>query len=268
MPQGRKNNQLMGAMQQEQQVNITDHATRYEEVVLNPLMEMVFEFDQQFRTSALMIAQRGEIGVKAKMEEIAVPQWGQRFFFRWAGTEYMQSLQRSQQQIAFMNVAKGVPPQQLNGLTFDASPILLAICELMFGPDMAPRVLIDKRNMYAIDPDVENEILHNGMPVEVHEADDDIKHLQSHIRAANVNGDTLGLYKTHMGAHMMQLQKKQQMQMAQAQGMPGGPGGAGQPGNAGAPRPGAMPSPAGGRPMQQPPGSIQTDAMPGAVGRG
>jgi hypothetical protein len=268
MPQGRKNNQLMGAMQQEQSTNITDHATRYEDVVLNPLCEMLFEFDQQFRTAEVMIESRGEIGVKAKLETIPVQQWGERYFFRWTGTEFMMGMQRMQQQIATMNVLKGVPPQMLNGRTFDATPILEALVENVFGPEMGPRILIDKRNQYKIDPEVENEMLHNGFHVQVHEADDDPGHLQSHMRAAALNGDPIAVYKEHMMLHMQQMQKKREMAMPQgAPGSPGGGQGAAPPqGAAGAPRPGAQPAP--GRPAQQPPGAVGADQMLGGAPRG
>ena len=215
MPSGRKNNQMIGSMQQEQSTNITDHASRYEEVVLNPLLEMLFEYDQQFRTDEVMIESRGEIGVKAKIEMIPVQQWGERYFFTWSGTAYMMGMQLMQQQIATMNVVKGVPPQMLNGRKFDATPILEKLVENVFGPEMAPRILIDQRNMFNIQPDVENEMLSNGFPVEVHEADNDPEHLQSHMKAASINGDIQGLYKLHMQAHAMQMQKKREMQMAQ-----------------------------------------------------
>ena len=270
MPQGRKNNQLMGSMQQEQSVNITDHASRYEEMVLNPLLEMLFEFDQQYRTADLMIEQRGEIGVKAKLETIPVPQWGERFYFRWLGTEFMMGMQRMQQQIATMNVVKGIPPQMLNGRTLDVTPIIEGLVENVFGPEMAPKILIDKRNMFTVSADVENEMLHNGFTVDVHEADDDPEHLQSHMRAAALAGDPMMLFKQHMAMHMQQLQRKRQMQMAAPQGgVPGGPGGGGgavpPQGVAGTPRPGALPSP--GRPAQQPPGGIPHDQMlDGSVG--
>ena len=272
MPQGRKNNQLMGAMQQEQQINITDHASRYEEEVLNPAMEMLFEFDQQFRTDDIMIEQRGQIGVKASVEVVPPMEWGARYFFRWTGTEFMMGTQRIQQEIAWMNVLKGIPPQQMNGLTLDVTPILTKISDHLFGPELSPRILVDKSNQYTVAPDVEDEILHNGMPADIHEADDDIKHLRSHMKAASVNGDPQALYKHHMMMHMAQLQKKRQMQMAQQQpqqgGMPGGPGGAG-PGVGGAPKPGALPAPQ--RPGgQQPPGAIHADQMadPNVAGRG
>ncbi len=270
MPQGRKNNQLMGSMQQEQSINITDHAQRYEDVVLNPLCEFLFEFDQQYRTKEIMIEQRGEIGYKAALETIAVPQWGERFFFRWSGTEFMLGMQRLQQQIAWMNVLKGIPPQLLNGRTLDVTPILEAGTENIFGPEMAPKILIDKRSMYTVSAQAENEMLHNGFQVFTHEADDDPQHLQEHMRGASMSGDPLGLFKEHMAQHMMQLQKKREMQMQpKPGGAPGGPGGgagsAPPQGVAGAPRPGALPAP--GRPAQNPPGAIQQDQMAdGAVG--
>jgi hypothetical protein len=263
MPQGRKNNQLMGAMQQEQQINITDHASRYEEEMLNPLMEMMFEFDQQFRTAEVMIEQRGQIGVKASIEVIPPMEWGARYFFRWTGTEFMVGMQRIQQAIAWMNVLKGIPPQQMNGITLDVTPILTKITDDLFGPELSPSILVDKRNQYSVEPDVEDEILHNGMPVDIHEADDDIKHLQAHMRSASINGDPQALYKNHMMMHMAALQKKREMQMQQQQGpkpqgVPGGPGGAG-PGVGGAPRPGALPAPQ--RPGQNPPGAVHADQM-------
>jgi hypothetical protein len=155
----------------------------------------------------------------------------------------------------------------LNGKTLDVTPILESGTQNLFGPEMGPRILIDKRNMYTVPPDVENEMLHNGFHVQTHEADPDPEHLQSHMKAAAQNGDPMAVYKEHMALHMLQLQKKKEMQQGQ-QGAPGGPGGAG-PGVAGAPRPGAMPGPPkpGG---QQPPGAIHPDAMadPSVGGRG
>jgi hypothetical protein len=272
-PQGRKNNAMVGGMQQEQATNIADHASRYEQVMLNPLCEMLFEFDQQFRTKELMIEQRGEIGAKAAIEMIPVQQWGEKYFFRWTGTEFMLGMQRLQQQIAWMNVLKGVPPQQLNGRTLDITPILEAGTENIFGPEMAPRILIDQRNQYTIPAAVEDEMLHNGFDVPTHEADDDPQHLQSHMRAAALATDPMGKFKAHMGLHMAQMQKKREMQMVAQGGAPGGPGGgpgaAPPQGVAGAPRPGAQPGPP--RPGgQNPPGAVQQDAMADPIvgGRG
>jgi len=273
-PAGRKNNQMMGQMQQEQATNIADHADRYEEVVLSPLAEMLFEFDQQFRTDEVTIESRGEIGVKASVESIPVQEWGEKIFFRWVGTAFERNMQRLQQQIAWMNVMKGVPPQMLAGRKLDLTPILEAVTENIFGPEVAPRILIDERNMFTVDPDIENEMLLNGFVVQVHEADDHQAHLQSHMRAANLlkaDPNAQEHFKAHMALHMQAIQAKREREMAQAQaakgGVPGSPGG-GPPGAAGAPRPGAQPAPGGGRPAQNPPGAISADAMPGMPGMG
>lgn len=265
MPAGRKNNQLMGQMQQEQQTNIVDHAERYEEVVLEPLCEFLFEFDQQYRTEEITVESRGEIGVKAAILDVPPQQWGERYFFRWAGTAFVSSTQRMQQQIAWMNVLKGIPPPMLGGRRLDLTPILEAGTEQIFGPEVAPRILIDERNMFTVEPEMENSIMYNGMAVDVHEADNDQKHLQEHMQEAQRTGDPAGLYKAHIGAHMLSMKTKRERQQAQQQGAPGGPGGAG-PGVAGAPRPGAQPGAP--RPAQNPPGAVQQDAMAGAPGRG
>lgn len=270
MPAGRKNNQLMGAMQQEQSTNITDHAERYEEVMLNPLMERIFEYDAQFRTKELTIVTQGEIGVRASMQVIEPQQWGERYQFRWVGTSMMLGMQRIQQQIATMNVLRGIPPEQLNGRKLDVCPILESITENVFGPEVAPRVLIDDRNQFTIDPEIENELMHNGMLVEGHSADQHIEHLQSHAEAAKNTGDPTAMFRAHMKWHMDQLQKQRQMMMAaqQPKGVPGAPGGQPQPGMAGTPRIGAQPGQQ--RPMQNPPGAIHADQMadPSVGGRG
>lgn len=267
-PPGRKNNAMIGNMAQEQATNITDHADRYEEVMLSPLAEMLFEFDQQFRTDSVTIEARGELGVQAKLEEIPPQQWGERYFFRWVGSTYQSNMQRMQQMIAWVNVLKGIPPQMMGGRRLDLCPFLDKGTEDIFGPEMAPRILIDERNMFTVDPDTENAIMHNGMHVQVHASDDDQKHLEKHMQGAQLTGDPQGLYKEHMGQHMLSMQQKREKAQA-SQGQPGSPGGGppgAPPGAAGAPRPGAQPAPQ--RPAQAPPGAIQQDNMAGAPGRG
>jgi hypothetical protein len=280
-PPGRKNNALIGSMQQEQATNIGDVAERFEEEVLDPLVEMIFEFDQQFRTNNLVIEQRGEIGYKATIQNIPPQQWGQRYIFRWTGTDFMNSLQRMQQQTAFINVVKGTPPQMMGKKRLDVTPMLEDHANNLFGPEMGPRILVDESNLYTVPAEVEEEILWNDAPVDIHEGDDDVAHLQVHIRGANMaatggHPDPMGYRKAHMTAHMESLKKKREKQMGQQQqqgGMPGSPGGmqpggGPAPGIAGAPRPGAVPAPGGPRGMQNPPGAISQDAMPGAPGRG
>jgi hypothetical protein len=125
----------------------------------------------------------------AALTEVPVQEWGERFFFRWCGTTYQANMARTQQQVAWVNVLKGIPPQMMGGRRLDLSPFLEMGTENIFGPEIAPRILIDDRNMFTVAPDMENEILHNGMNAQVHEADNDTEHLQSHMRAANLTGD-------------------------------------------------------------------------------
>ena len=269
MPQGRKNNQMVGNLQQEQQVNITDHAKRYEEMILDPLIERIFELDQQFRTEEITVQTMGEVGVKTMLKPIPVQQFGVTWFFRWLGTSFVTNSQRIQQMIAMMNVLRGIPPQQMNGRKLDITPILEFMTEQVYGPELAPKILIDERNLYTVPPEIEDDMLHNGLPVPIHPGDDHMAHIQAHNQSAKITGDLAGLYRGHIQMHMQAMQAKMQEQMGQqqqqqgapGQGMPGGAG----PGVAGTPRPGAQP----GQPrMQQPPGAVHSDQMAGVPGRG
>jgi len=267
-PAGRKNAQQIAALQQDQQVSITDHAEECEESVLNELVERMFELDQQFRTTELTVISKGEVGVRASMITIEPQQFGERYHFWWAGTSFVTGMQRMQQMIAWMNVLRGVPPQQLNGRRLDITPILEFGTEQIFGPEVAPHILVDERELMVIDPEQENILLHNGFEVQVHPADPDPKHIESHQRYAMYTGDPKGAARAHIAKHVQQMQAKraaQAAQMAQAQGgppgLPGAPGGAG-PGIAGTPRMGAQP----GLPRPQgPPGAVHADQMQDAA---
>lgn len=265
MPQGRKNNQAVGAMQQEQQTNIIDHAKTYEDTVLNKVLELVMEMDRQFRTESITVKTMGDVGTRARITEIDPQQFGVTYFYQWAGTAYTSNLQRMQQMISWANVLRGMPPEVLNGRKLDLTPLLEFGTEQIFGPDLAPRILIDERNMYTVPPDMENTMMHNGMLAVVHTGDNDVEHMQSHNESAVLTGDPRGLIRQHIADHNASLQAKQQKAMGPQGGAQGVPGGAG-PGVPGSPRPGAMPAPQ--RPVQNPPGAIQQDNMAGAPGRG
>ncbi|AOI92547.1 hypothetical protein [Burkholderia pseudomultivorans] len=259
MPAGRKNQAQMAAMAQQQESNIIDNAKRYEEVILNPLLEWMFELDRQFRTEELTVEVLGELGARANLQTIPPQAFGERYFFRWCGTSYQQNLQRMQQMIAWMNVLRGIPPQQLDGRRLNIGPILEYGTEQIFGPEVAPRILIDERNLFHLDPQDENLMMHNGLPAEIHQADDDRAHIAAHLQAAQLTGDQQGLFRAHIQQHQQAMQAKLQAQQAPTppQGQPGVPGGAG-PGVAGTPRPGAQP----GQPRPQgPAGMIHPDQI-------
>ncbi|MBU9373417.1 hypothetical protein KTE28_03600 [Burkholderia multivorans] len=259
MPAGRKNQAQMAAMAQQQESNIIDNAKRYEEVILNPLLEWMFELDRQFRTEELTVEVLGELGARANLQVIPPQAFGERYFFRWCGTSYQQNLQRMQQMIAWMNVLRGIPPQQLDGRRLNIGPILEYGTEQIFGPEVAPRILIDERNLFHLDPQDENLMMHNGLTAEIHQADDDRAHIAAHLQAAQLTGDPAGLFRAHIQQHQQAMQAKLQAQQAPKppQGQPGVPGGAG-PGVAGTPRPGAQP----GQPRPQgPAGMIHPDQI-------
>lgn len=267
-PKGRKNANAVGAQQQEQSVPILDHAERFEEEILNPLMERFFEYDAQFREEDLTVLTMGEIGVEAAMEVIPPMQWENRYFFQWNGTEYVMNMQRMQQQIATMNVLRGIPPQQLNGRRLDITPILEILTNNVFGSELSGRILIDDRNKYTVSPEIEDEMMLNGIRVDVHDSDNDQEHMQKHMVAGQISGDPVGLIRTHMQAHMQSIEKKRQMALGAQQqqgGDQGVPGGAG-PGVAGTPAMGAQPQ--GPRIMQQPNGAIHPDSLAGGAPRG
>jgi hypothetical protein len=154
----------------------------------------------------------------------------------------------------------------MNGRRLDITPILEAGTDQIFGPEVAPRILIDERNMFHIMPDDENLMMHNGLPGEIHPADDDQLHIREHMKGAQLTGDPNGLFRAHIQDHQKQMQAKMQQTMGPQPGQPGVPGGAG-PGVAGTPRPGAQP----GQPRPQgPAGMIPQDqlASPMVPGRG
>lgn len=241
--------------------------------MLTPLAERMFEYDQQFRTASLTVMTKGEIGVKAQMETIEPQQFGERYRFQWAGTSIVSGQQLQQSRIAGMNVLRGIPPQQLNGRRLDVTPIIETFVEDLYGPEMAPRILIDERNLFTVPPEVENEMMHNNLPADVHDADNHQMHLVAHMSAARLTGDPEGRMRAHIAKHTMLMQQQAQKAMAAQQGgepgipgqVPGGPGGP--PGVAGTPRIGAMPQGPRAGP-QGPAGMIHPDQLIGGQGRG
>lgn len=259
-PAGRKNQAQAAQQAQAQETNIVDNAKRCEETILNPLLERMFELDRQFRTKELVIATMGEVGTEKRLQEIPPQAFGERYFFRWAGTSFQTGMQRIQQMISWMNVMRGIPPQQLNGRRLDITPILEYGTSQIFGAEVAPKILIDDRNLFTVEPSEENLMMHNGIAVEIHEADDDAKHIAEHQQGAVLTGDPVNLFRAHIQAHQQAMQIKQQkaQQPQPKPGQPGIPGGGQQPGVAGTPRPGAQP----GQPRpQQPAGAIHSDQM-------
>jgi hypothetical protein len=254
---------------QEQQIDIlttADAVTVVEQGILTPLLELFVEMDHQYRDEEIMVKQYGKMGLEAQMEAVPPIQFDTRYQYKWFGVEQARSAQQIQQQIAGMNVIRGIPPQQLNGYKINLVPIVTQLVENTFGPRLAPQIFMSPEQQMPVPASQENALLISGFEVPTHEMDDDVAHIQTHKTilqdAEGKNAPNAKKTQAHIWAHMQQMQMKQQAQMA-AQGAPGVPGGAmggePQPGVAGSPRMGAQPAQATGG--QGPPGMIPHDQL-------
>jgi len=193
-----------------------------------------------------------------------VVQFNRHYVFKWLGVESAKEAARIQQQIAAMNVLRGIPPQMLNGYKVNLVPVVAAVVENAFGPRIAPLVFVSPEQQLPVPVTEENMLLAEGYEVPVHDMDDDKMHIQKHMQAMKMGeGHNQKKFMAHIWLHTQQAQRKQQAMMAAQQmgqpGQPGAPGGAGQ-GMPGQPRMGAQPQPM--RPGQNPPGAIHPDSMP------
>lgn len=254
---------------QEQQIDIlttADAVTVVEEGILTPWLELVIEMDHQYRDEDLTVPQFGKMGLEAKMEKLPPISMDKHYQFKWFGVEQARSAQQIQQQIAGMNVIRGIPPEQLNGYQVNLVPIITQLVENTFGPRLAPLIFLSPEDQMPVPAMSENNLLLAGYEVPTHQMDDDQAHIQTHSQILNTpEGKSAPNAKktlAHIWAHMQQIQKKQAAQMA-PQGAPGIPGGAvggqPQPGVAGSPRMGAQPAQATGG--QGPPGMIHQDQL-------
>lgn len=258
MPQqtgtGRKRNQAEIALEQQVDVLTTaDSVTNIEEGVLTPLTQRFADYDHQFREDSIAIRVYGEMGLRAKMEEVDPIQMNKRYVFTWLGVEAARNAARMQQQIAGINVVKGIPPQMYAGYKLNLAPVMVQLMENLFGPRLAPLVLEDQRMQLSVEPEMENQMLEQGFQVAVHPGDDDVKHLQAHV-ALMQQGDPHGNIRLHLQAHQVQMQAKTQMAQQQQQAGLGGGGGG--------PQPGAQPGTV--RGAKGPPGAIGPEQMPAA----
>lgn len=272
MPQssGGENKRNQAEIANEQQVDIlttADAVGVLEEGILTPLIQRFVEYDHQFREDKAVVATYGPMGYRATMEEVEPIQLNKRFEFVWLGVEAARNAAQLQQQIAGMNVLKGIPPQMYPGYRLNLQPAIENMVLSMFGPRLAPLVFERVRDV-TVDPAIENQMLANAFIVETHPPDDDEAHLMEHMAALEAMGgvDAHGTFRDHIAKHQQQMQMKAQaqaMSMApEQQGMPGSPGAMGMPGAAGTPRPGGQVD--GPRLMKGPAGMIHPDEMTAA----
>ncbi|HEY1858669.1 hypothetical protein [Acidocella sp.] len=252
--QGQKSKQNQAMVAQEQQVdllNTSDAVTVIEGGILTPLVQRFAEYDHQFRDDDILIRSFGEMGMNVIMEQVPPIQMNRRWQLRWFGIEAQRNAQQIQQQISFMNVLNGIPPEKLEGLQLHMAPLLMHAALNIFGPRLAGRILTDLKHQLATDPRRENDLLSQGFDVLTHPLDDDQKHIETHMELPQ------GPQRdAHIQMHLRAVQMKAIANMPK--GNPGVPGGAG-PGVAGTPKPGGQVAPP--RQGKQPPGRIAPDQM-------
>jgi hypothetical protein len=173
------------------------------------------------------VRQYGEMGVQANMEIIKPIQMDKRYEFRWYGIEASRNAEQTQQQIAGMNVIRGIPPQEYAPYKLDWRPFISSLVSNTFGARMGSAIFQDMRSQLSQDPQMENKLLlAEGFDIPVHPLDDDAQHLQVHQQMMAL-GDPAGVVRMHMMKHVQQMSMKTQQQVMQTQqGMPGIPGGA------------------------------------------
>jgi hypothetical protein len=245
----RKMNQAEVA--QEQQVDIlttADAVTVLEEGILSPLLTLILEFDHQFRDESLLVRWFGPVGEKAQMQQLEPQQVDRTVQFRWFGVEAAKTAAKLQQQIAGVNVLRGIPPQAYPGYKLNLAPIVTQMTENLFGPVLAPQIF-EQEEVISVDPELENQMMTHGFDTPIHPGDDDAQHLQVHQQAME-GGDPHGTVRKHMQRHQKALEAKAMQKMKAS--MPSGPSGAG-------PRMGGQPQ----APQSQPgaPGQIHPDQM-------
>ncbi len=257
---GAKRNQAEVALETQVDLLTTaDAVTNLEEGILTPLAQMMAELDHQFRDQPTTIRMFGEMGLRANMEMIEPIQMDTRFEFRWFGVEAARNAAQVQQQIAAVNVMKGIPPNLYPDYDLDVAPVMIRLTENVFGPRDG-QLIFKRKQLISVDPVIENEMLQGGFRVNVHPSDDDMDHIQVHMAGLRMaGGDPHGTYRDHISEHQAAMQAKAMGQMMQQPSQGGQPSGAqrggGTPGGA---QP-AMP-----RQGKQPPGAMHPDRMPAA----
>lgn len=261
-----RRNQAEVAMEQQVDILTTAEACSVlEEGILSPMLGLWVDYDHQFRDHETTVRTYGEFGALAKMESVPPLQTTNRFAFSWFGVEQARNAQQNQQQIALLNVARGMAPDlQRAGYMLNPAPALEHAAGNVFGWRMGRLIIVDQRTQLAMDPNQENELLRAEFQVNVHSLDVHPQHIQTHMPLTqDENPVVAAAAKAHIQLHQAALAaaaQAQQMQQMQQQ-MQGGqrPPGPPAPPGGGPPAPGGqVPGP---RLVRGPPGMIHPDQM-------
>ena len=232
----------------EQQVDImstADVIIPFEAGVLTPMLERFVAYDAQFRKEAIWVRSFGEAGMKSGMQEVPLQQQQNRVTWRWLGVEAARTQQQIQQQIALMNVIRTIPPEQLGGRQVNMVPIIERAIDGACGPKLAQKVF---PSAAGVEPEMENEILAQGVDIPVHPQDNDAEHMKVHAQLPPGQ-----IRDGHLRKHQQQMSMKAQAAAQQQQQQGGGKG----------PQAGGQPK--GPRAVKGPPGALRPGQMAGGM---
>ncbi len=262
-----KPNQAQVAQEQAVDLLTTAEAVKVlVEGILTPAMALVVDYDYQFRDTDITVRQFGEMGVRAKLEQVEPLVNRAGFTFIWRGGEQVkQSMMMQQAGTAWLNVLQNPQIQQQlarEGYSLHMAPALVAQNQNIFGAFLGSQIIINDREMLTMDPEQENELLSMGHHLHVHPLDQDVQHLPSHMKEGQETGDPHGTIREHIASHIQSMQMKNAAAMQKAQAQQGMRPGLPPPGGGGGPQPGAQPGPP--HAAKRPPGAIHPDSAAGA----
>lgn len=141
----------IAAEQQTALITTADASVVLEEGILTPMLRLFVAFDHQFRDQEVTVPRMGAFGGDEGLIRVPPQQYqAQRYHFFWFGTESIQNEQRVQQQIATLNVVRGIPPTFYPNHRLDLSLAIAQLLENAFGPRLAPKIF---QNIAELPPD-------------------------------------------------------------------------------------------------------------------
>jgi hypothetical protein len=224
----------------EAQVDIRDVVENIEDQVMNPWLERGHSLTIQYLEEPLILRIDGKGGQQILEQKIDRIDLLGDFRFQWLGSSASLNQQvKSQQMIQALQIASQIPPEalQAEGKRISYATLLTDIYSKGLGLPNADRIVVDIHPQEGTDPTIENDLFRvgRGREIVVSEADDDDKHLEAHMRLAQVAVEAgvdpadMALLQIHLRRHqaakmakqLMAQQQQQQQAMQQAQGAGG-----------------------------------------------
>src|SRR5258707_14542171 len=196
--------------------------------IWTPFIDKCMKYDAQFRDTEITIKSFGELGVKAEMVKVPPQQAGKRWRFRWFGVEQVRAAQQIQNRIAATNVLIPLfnhPSVAQSGWRGNLVPIIRDIVETTWNARLAAEILGNVKDQLAIPPELENNRMSQGREARISPTDDDMRHLQAHMKEAQQHQQFSPEWHQltrHIAEHMQQIKMRQAAQMQQQMGMPPG----------------------------------------------